>query len=86
MTAVRLPYVLGTHPKHYERVVRFDPCSYCSRNPAPWPPTVDHVTPRSEGGRDNAGNITAACEDCNQSKGTRSLLLFLLNREGINFH
>lgn len=43
-------------------------CGYC-RGPAS---TVDHVLPRSRGGRNTWTNTVAACEGCNQRKGDRT--------------
>lgn len=57
-------------------VVRNDPCSYCGA-PAD---ELDHIEPRARGGEDGWENLAAVCDRCNQSKGARSLLTFLLNR------
>lgn len=43
-------------------------CGYC---PAP-ASTVDHILPRSRGGKDTWKNTVAACEPCNQRKGDRT--------------
>lgn len=44
-------------------------CRYCGAK-APFAELhVDHVIPRSRGGVDEAWNLTAACVDCNMSKG-----------------
>jgi len=43
-------------------------CGYCG-GPAT---TVDHVLPRSRGGRDTWSNTVAACGGCNQRKGDRT--------------
>ncbi|MFJ8688533.1 HNH endonuclease [Micromonospora wenchangensis] len=43
-------------------------CAYCD-GPAS---TVDHVLPRSRGGRNTWRNTTAACYPCNQRKGDRT--------------
>jgi 5-methylcytosine-specific restriction endonuclease McrA len=40
-------------------------CTYCKK---PCNPTVDHVVPISRGGRDEPGNVVAACSFCNTSK------------------
>jgi 5-methylcytosine-specific restriction endonuclease McrA len=44
-------------------------CAYCTA-PAE---TIDHVTPRSRGGRHAWENVVAACARCNHKKGDRSL-------------
>ncbi|GAB2962302.1 HNH endonuclease [Micromonospora polyrhachis] len=43
-------------------------CGYCAA-PAT---TIDHVLPRSRGGRNTWQNTIAACYDCNQRKGDRT--------------
>jgi 5-methylcytosine-specific restriction endonuclease McrA len=43
-------------------------CAYCG-GPAS---TIDHVLPRSRGGRDSWTNTVAACGGCNQRKGDRT--------------
>lgn len=39
--------------------------------------TVDHVVPRSRGGRNNISNLRTACRDCNSAKGSSPLAEFL---------
>lgn len=44
-------------------------CRYCGAK-APFAELhIDHVIPRSRGGADESWNLTAACVDCNLSKG-----------------
>jgi 5-methylcytosine-specific restriction endonuclease McrA len=43
-------------------------CGYCGGHAT----TVDHVLPRSRGGRNTWTNTIAACEGCNQRKGDRT--------------
>lgn len=43
-------------------------CGYCGGPAA----TVDHILPRSRGGRDSWRNTAAACDRCNQRKGDRT--------------
>lgn len=43
-------------------------CGYCGGHAT----TVDHVLPRSRGGRNLWTNTIAACEGCNQRKGDRT--------------
>jgi hypothetical protein len=54
--------------------LRLDPCSYCGE-PAG---TIDHIDPLRTGGERVWENLTAACQRCNSSKGTRPLLFSLL--------
>lgn len=43
-------------------------CGYCRK--AAW--TVDHILPRSRGGKDTWKNTVAACDTCNQRKADRT--------------
>lgn len=47
-------------------------CIYCGCH-AGAGATVDHIIPRSRGGRDSWTNTACACERCNQRKGDRTL-------------
>jgi 5-methylcytosine-specific restriction endonuclease McrA len=49
-------------------------CVYCGRNPTKHKAVlhVDHIIPKSKGGKDEAGNLIAACERCNLSKAAAS--------------
>jgi 5-methylcytosine-specific restriction endonuclease McrA len=48
-------------------------CQYCGAKPPMCDLTVDHVTPRSEGGRSTWENCVLACLRCNRRKANRSL-------------
>lgn len=43
-------------------------CGYCGGTAT----TIDHVVPRSRGGRNTWVNTVAACDGCNQVKGNRT--------------
>lgn len=65
-------------PKHQyradkqQRKMDFDNCcAYCGTSPNFL--TIDHVTPRSQGGTNEPDNLLPACKNCNESKGSRSL-------------
>ncbi len=45
-------------------------CQYCGSTPGRDELTVDHVVPRSRGGRHDWFNLTTACKRCNQIKGS----------------
>jgi 5-methylcytosine-specific restriction endonuclease McrA len=45
-------------------------CVYCGATHLPL--TIDHVTPRVRGGRDEWENLVCCCTVCNNSKGDRS--------------
>lgn len=67
---VRIP---GTRnvPLSRRGVLRRDShrCAYCKRNAN----TVDHVQPKSRGGRDTWDNLVACCLRCNNIKGDKTL-------------
>lgn len=44
-------------------------CSYCGRSAN----TIDHVQPKSRGGKDTWENLVACCLKCNNTKGDRTL-------------
>ena len=46
-------------------------CQYCGRSDCKM--TIDHVVPRSKGGKFSWDNLVSACPACNQKKGDRSL-------------
>ena len=45
-------------------------CQYCGANDVKM--TIDHVLPKSRGGRDTWENLTSACVVCNNKKGDRT--------------
>jgi 5-methylcytosine-specific restriction endonuclease McrA len=47
-------------------------CQYCGRKGGAFDLTIDHIVPRSRGGRTAAENLCAACLACNQRKGNRT--------------
>lgn len=44
-------------------------CQYCGRMPARDELTIDHVAPRSRGGKSTWDNVVLACVQCNMKKG-----------------
>ncbi|MDK2970318.1 MAG: hypothetical protein PWP23_73 [Candidatus Sumerlaeota bacterium] len=48
-------------------------CQYCGRKPPREELTIDHVVPRSRGGRSEWENVVLACQSCNAKKGNRLL-------------
>lgn len=76
---------------NYREVVRKDPCAFCGRRsnskrkrrrPKRAMRTIDHIEPKSRGGRDNWSNITSSCYGCNQDKEDMNLLEFMLYKKG----
>jgi 5-methylcytosine-specific restriction endonuclease McrA len=82
--ALRVPRVL--HLLRYDRAPRFGlrltrknlllrdgyKCQYCSTEPGLRELNVDHVVPRSRGGRDSWDNLVISCRSCNLRKGKRT--------------
>lgn len=67
---VRVPYPRHRAPNRRGVFARDDhSCQYCA-GPAE---TVDHVVPRSRGGRHTWDNVVAACRRCNAGKRDRLL-------------
>jgi hypothetical protein len=76
-----------SHRQAWMRIIRNDPCAFCSRSRGG---TVDHIEPkdpaiptRGIGGCHSWVNYTSACQNCNSSKGSESLLMFLGRRAGV---
>ena len=46
-------------------------CQYCGCKPGTEELTIDHVIPRSRGGRSNWQNCVLACVECNKRKSNR---------------
>jgi len=47
-------------------------CGYCGRTGTSAQLTIDHVLPRSRGGRTEWANVVTACAPCNRRKGDRT--------------
>lgn len=54
-------------------------CYYCGISTATH---VDHITPLSKGGLDEFNNLISACQNCNLSKGTKSVKEFIKSKRG----
>lgn len=62
----------------YREILRGDPCAYCGE-----PSThIDHIEPTARGGANAWHNLTAACAQCNMTKKSKRLVLFLYERAG----
>ncbi|MDX1617205.1 MAG: HNH endonuclease [Balneolaceae bacterium] len=66
---INLPYTKIVLSRHNIMKRDGNRCQYCgsSRNL-----TIDHVIPRSRGGRDSWENLVTACDECNVEKGNRT--------------
>lgn len=49
-------------------------CAYCGSAENL---TIDHLVPRSKGGRDHPANLVLACLSCNNRKGSKDLSVWL---------
>jgi HNH endonuclease len=47
-------------------------CQYCGRRPSVRDLNLDHVVPRSRGGKDTWDNLVVSCRQCNLRKGRRT--------------
>ncbi|MGZ2484310.1 hypothetical protein ACVITL_002833 [Rhizobium pisi] len=45
-------------------------CAYCGTEDGPF--DIDHIFPKSRGGKNTSSNLTVACSSCNRSKGART--------------
>jgi 5-methylcytosine-specific restriction endonuclease McrA len=57
--------------KEMSRLVSAKNCFYC--NEVMDRVTIDHVIPRSRGGRHSIGNLVSCCGRCNSSKGAKTI-------------
>jgi hypothetical protein len=51
-------------------------CVWCSREAWPRDRTVEHLLPRSRGGRDGAHNLLPACRACNRDRKSQSAVAY----------
>lgn len=62
-------------------------CAYCGEVMEidtcnkPMSATIDHIIPRSKGGKDEIFNLVAACRQCNTEKGNMPLVDFIQIRQ-----
>tara|TARA_B100000427_G_C15257527_1_gene485052 strand:+ start:153 stop:674 length:522 start_codon:yes stop_codon:yes gene_type:complete len=47
-------------------------CQYCAKRYDAEKMTIDHILPKSKGGKNTWENLVAACKKCNQRKGNRT--------------
>jgi 5-methylcytosine-specific restriction endonuclease McrA len=81
---IRIPRVIvlvafDRLPKRHVRFSRINlmardnfQCQYCGRRPQRAELNLDHVVPRSLGGRSTWENVVTSCVDCNRRKGGRT--------------
>ena len=49
-------------------------CAYCGAKDLPL--EIEHITPKTRGGSNRITNLSLACHDCNQKKGTQTAAEF----------
>ncbi len=81
---IRVPkvIVLLTYDRIPKRTVRFSrkniyyrdkyTCQYCAQKFGPSDLNIDHVVPRSRGGKSTWDNVVCSCQECNRKKGGRT--------------
>lgn len=47
-------------------------CQYCLKNLTKQDATLDHIIPKSRGGKNNWNNVVLCCKKCNDKKGSRT--------------
>ena len=58
-------------------------CVYCGNSYDLSQLSIDHVHPRSRGGKDTLSNVVCACKKCNQDKGSNNWLQWMRDQFGI---
>jgi 5-methylcytosine-specific restriction endonuclease McrA len=56
-------------------------CVYCGSTDSL---TIDHVQPKTRGGRDHIRNLVCACSACNHSKGSQHWLSWWVGQDSFN--
>lgn len=70
---VRIPYNLPMPLSRRAVFLRDNyTCQYCGAQPGKDQLTIDHIVPRSRGGRTEWENVVTACAACNRRKGSRT--------------
>lgn len=65
----------------WDHIIKRDPCVYCGDKST----TVDHIQPKALGGSKGVwSNRAGCCFRCNQEKAHTPLLMFLLERVGVD--
>lgn len=49
-------------------------CQYCGHKFSKKELTLDHILPRSRGGKSHWSNIVTCCKNCNETKGNKSII------------
>lgn len=60
-------------------------CAYCQKDlhhVGPESITLDHITPRSKGGKNSSDNLVTCCHLCNSARGNRKHTMFARKFDG----
>lgn len=68
-------------PGEWRQTLLRDPCVYCGAKPT----GLDHIWPRSKGGKDGWHNRGPACRSCDFEKRSRVMIVFLLDRHTVGW-
>jgi len=68
---IRKPYMAPKFSKRSVFIRDSYNCQYCGKHTPK--PTIDHIIPRSKGGKTSWSNVVTACHGCNNKKGDISL-------------
>jgi len=71
MYFVKKPYLRPKFSKKSVFIRDNYQCQYCGKQSNK--PTIDHIIPRSKGGKTNWFNVVTACHNCNNKKSDRTL-------------
>jgi len=66
--------------------VNLDICAYCKRTLDEYSFTLDHLFPKSRGGKLSNNNKVPSCGDCNKMKGDMSIIEFDKALSGLIFY
>jgi 5-methylcytosine-specific restriction endonuclease McrA len=70
-------YSINRKPGSFSRKIVFSrdnwTCQFCNTKLSQHDVTIDHVVPKSKGGKTNWTNCVTACKPCNRKKGDKSL-------------
>lgn len=56
-------------------------CRYCGKDTPLKERTIDHMQPLSRGGCHSVMNLALACKECNQRKGNKTLIEFIIEEK-----
>jgi 5-methylcytosine-specific restriction endonuclease McrA len=55
-------------------------CVYCNKRIYPHTGTLEHVIPKSQKGRFRPNNLVLACHECNTSRSSQPILVWMAKR------